>query len=115
MSFVDVAVAAVPTANKDDYLTHSRSAGEVFRENGALRYLECWGSDISDGDVTSFIKAVQCGADETVSVSIAVWPDKETRNAAMPKIMSDPRMAMDQMPFDGKRLIFGGFDALIDI
>jgi uncharacterized protein YbaA (DUF1428 family) len=115
MPFIDIAIAAVPTANKDAHVAHSSQAGEAFRDHGAQRYVECWGSEVPDGEVTSFLKAVQCGDDETVAVSLAFWPDQESRNAAMPKIMSDPRMSFDAMPFDGKRLIFAGFETVVDL
>jgi uncharacterized protein YbaA (DUF1428 family) len=88
---------------------------------GALRVLECWGEDVPDGETTDFRKAVKANSDESVVFSWIEWPDKATRDAAMKKMMDpgfeDPRMdpAKNPMPFDGKRLIFGGFAPVVDI
>ena len=114
MSYVDVFVAALPTAGKADYLAHSEKADAAFREYGALRVVECWGDDIPAGEVTSLPLAVKAGQDETVVVGWVEWPDKATRDAAWPKLMEDERMA-GPMPFDGKRLIHGGFDVMLEI
>ncbi|MGB7285674.1 MAG: DUF1428 domain-containing protein [Salaquimonas sp.] len=109
MSYIDGFVAAVPTANKDKFIAHSKAMMPFFKELGALSVTDCWGDDVPDGKVTSFPLAVQKKDDETVAFSWIVWPDKETRDAGMEKMMSDPRMAEVEMPFDGKRIIFGGF------
>ena len=111
MAYIDGFVAAVPTANRDQYLVHAEDAAVVFKEYGALKLVECWGDE-----VTSFPMAVKCGADETVVLSWILWPSKEARNEGMPKIMADPRMQPDTnpMPFDGKRMIFGGFEIILD-
>jgi len=116
MQFVDGFVAAVPTANKQKFQDHAQLAAGVFRENGALQVIETWGADVPDGVVTSFPKAVQCKPDETVVFSWIVWPSKEVRDAGMARTMSDPRldMAANPMPFDGKRLIYGGFDVIVE-
>ena len=89
----------------------------VFKEYGALKVVECWGDDVPDGKVTSFPMAVQKKDDETVVFSWIVWPSRETRDAGMKKMMEDPRMQPDSnpMPFDGKRLIYGGFNVLVDV
>jgi uncharacterized protein YbaA (DUF1428 family) len=93
----------------------------VFIEMGALRVLECWGEDVPDGETTDFRKAVKANSDESVVFSWIEWPDKATRDAAMAKMMDpgfvDPRMdpAKNPMPFDGKRLIFGGFAPVVNI
>ena len=88
-----------------------------FKEFGALNTVDCWGDDVPDGEVTSFPMAVKKQDDETVVFSWIVWPDKATRDAGMEKMMTDPRMQEDvnPMPFDGKRLIFGGFDIISEI
>ena len=116
MAYVDAFVAAVPTANREAYLGHAEAAGRVFRENGALGYVECWGDDIPDGEITSFPLAVKCAADETVCLGWAMWASREIRDAAMPKIMRDERMQPGKkpMPFDGMRLIHGGFEVVVE-
>ncbi|WP_249975328.1 DUF1428 domain-containing protein [Vreelandella olivaria] len=114
--YVDGFVAAVPSANKPQFIEHAQTAAVVFKEHGALRVVECWGDDVPDGEVTSFPMAVKCRHDETVLFSWIEWPSRAVRDEAMPKVMQDPRLQMDvnPMPFDGKRLIFGGFNTLID-
>ncbi|MCI2285759.1 DUF1428 domain-containing protein [Colwellia sp. MSW7] len=116
MSYVDGFVSAVPTINKDQYIAHAMLCAIVFKEHGALKITETWGDDVPDGEVTSFPKAVQCNKDETVVFSSVVWPSKEVRDAGWQAIMEDPRMQPDQnpMPFDGKRLIYGGFEVILE-
>jgi uncharacterized protein YbaA (DUF1428 family) len=109
-------VAAVPSDQKDAYLAHSSKAAEIFKEFGATRVVECWGDFILPGEMTSYPMAVAAKEGETVVTGWQEWPDKETAHANMEKAMSDPRLAaMGEMPFDGKRLIFGGFETLIDV
>jgi uncharacterized protein YbaA (DUF1428 family) len=121
MSYIDGFVIAVPTANKQKFLDHANLGDSVFIDLGATRVIECWGDDVQDGKVTDFRKAVQAKDDETVVFSWIEWPDKETRDAAMKKMMSedfkDERMNMEKnpMPFDGKRLIFGGFVPVVEL
>jgi uncharacterized protein YbaA (DUF1428 family) len=116
MAYVDGFVAAVPTANKEAYRTHSEAALAVFREYGATRCVECWGDDVPEGEVTSFSMAVKRQDDETVIFSWIEWPSKAVRDAGMAKVMADPRLAPGEnpMPFDGKRMIYGGFQPIID-
>ncbi len=116
MSYVDGFVVAVPTMNRDVYRKHAREAAAIFKEYGALKLVECWGDDVPDGEITSFPMAVKCKPDETVVFSWITWPSREARNEGMEKAMSDPRMkaAMDPMPFDGKRMIYGGFEMIVD-
>jgi uncharacterized protein YbaA (DUF1428 family) len=116
MTYIDGFVAAVPTANRDTYRKHAEKAAVVFKEHGALKLVECWGDDVPDGKLTSFPMAVQKKADETVVFSWIVWPSKQVRDAGMKKVMADPRVQPDAnpMPFDGKRLIFGGFQVLVE-
>lgn len=116
MTYVDGFVAAVPTANREKYIQHARDAAVVFKEHGALSLAECWGDDVPEGKVTSFPMAVKCQPEEAVVFSWITWPSKEVRNAAMPKVMEDPRLQADvnPMPFDGKRLIYGGFQMEVD-
>jgi len=116
MTYIDGFVAAVPTANREKYMRHAELAAVVFKEHGALHIVEGWGDDVPDGEVTSFTKAVQKKDDETVVFSWIVWPSKEVRDAGMQKVMADERMtqAANPMPFDGKRLIYGGFETLLE-
>jgi len=115
MSYIDGFVAAVPTANRELFRKHSAEAAEVFREFGALRVVECWGDDVPDGKLTSFPMAVQRKADETVVFSWIEWPSKGVRDAAMARVMTDDRLKPDvnPMPFDGQRMIYGGFEVLV--
>jgi uncharacterized protein YbaA (DUF1428 family) len=117
MSYIDGFVVAVANSNKEKYLKHAQTAGEIFKEYGALRVIEAWGDDVPDGEVTSFPMAVKANADETVVFSIAFWPSKEVRDEAWRKVMEDPRMQPEEnpMPFDGKRLIYGGFVPILEL
>ena len=117
MTYVEGFVVAVPTANKEAYRKHAADAAALFKEFGVARMVEAWGDDVPDGKVTDFRRAVQATADEVVCFSWVEWSDKATRDAAMAKMMEDPRMdpANMQVPFDGKRMIFGGFEALVDL
>ena len=116
MTYVDGFVAAVPTENREKYIKHAEDAAVVFKEHGALKMVECWGDDVPDGEVTSFPMAVKCEPDETVVFSWVLWPSRTVRDEGMQKIMEDPRMQPDvnPMPFDGKRLIFGGFEMIVE-
>ena len=116
MNYIDGFVAAVPTANREAYRQHAEKAAGLFREVGALAVVECWGDDVPDGKVTSFPMAVKRNADETVVFSWVVWPSRAARDEAWKKVMADPRMSPETnpMPFDGTRLIYGGFQVLVD-
>jgi uncharacterized protein YbaA (DUF1428 family) len=116
MSYIDGYVIPVPVANKDAYFKVARDCAAIFREHGALQVVECWGDDVPDGKVTSFPLAVQRKDDEAVVFSWIVWPSRSARDEGMKKFMEDPRMKAntDPMPFDGKRMIYGGFEAVLD-
>ena len=116
MTYVEGFIVAVPTSNKEEYRRHAAAAAPLFHEFGATRHLEAWASDVPDGKVTDFRKAVQAKEDESVVFSWFEYPSKEVRDAANGKMMSDPRMEEmgASMPFDGKRMIFGGFAATIE-
>jgi|SRR5262252_7876057 len=116
MSYIDGFVAAVPSAKRDTYKMHAEKAAVVFKEHGALKVVECWGDDVPDGKLTSFPMAVKKQADETVVFSWIVWPSRRVRDEGMKKVMADPRVQPDvnPMPFDAKRLIFGGFEVLVE-
>ncbi len=117
MSYFDAMVAAVPTANRDTYLKHSSAMNAIFKELGALRCVDCWGDDVPEGKLTSFPMAVKRADDETVVVGFIEWESKAARDAAWAKAMADPRMQPGAvaMPFDGKRMIYGGFDPILDL
>ena len=114
MPYVDGFVAAAPTASKADYQEHVRTMGALFKECGALRVVDCWGEDVPDGKLTSFPMAVKKEADETVVFGWIEWPSRAARDAGFAKAMQDPRLSSAAMPFDGKRMIFGGFDVIAD-
>ena len=117
MSYIDGFVAAVPTANKEKYIKHAALAAAVFKEHGALKVAECWGDDVPDGKLTSFPMAVKRKDDETVVFSWIVWPSRAVRDQAWEKVMADPRLSPETnpMPFDGKRLIYGGFETIVEV
>ncbi|MEO0375023.1 MAG: DUF1428 domain-containing protein [Cyanobacteria bacterium P01_A01_bin.17] len=116
MTYVDGFVLAVPTANHEIYKKFAEDACAIFKEYGALKVVECWGEDVPDGELTSFPMAVKCGEDETVVFSWIVWPSRSARDEGNKKAMSDPHMQkMKEMPFDGKRMIFGGFETMVDL
>lgn len=119
MAYFDALVIPVPTPNKDKFIAHARTADPVFLEHGATRVLECWGDDVTHGKVTDFYRAVAAQEDETIVFSWIEWPDKATRDRAWGAIMDpakpEPRMdpARNPMPFDGSRMIHGGFEAIV--
>ncbi|MFY0736260.1 DUF1428 domain-containing protein [Aurantimonas sp. NFXS3] len=115
MEYVDGFVVPVSAANKDAYREMAVKFAPLFKEFGALRMVECWGDDVPDGKVTDFRRAVQAEEGEVVVFSWITWPDKATRDAGMKRVMEDPRMQPGgDMPFDGKRMIFGGFQVILD-
>lgn len=114
MAYVEGFVAAVPAANKDVYRRHAVEAAKIFKELGATRIVECWGDDVPSGKLTDFRGAVKAKDDEVVVFSWVEYPSKEVRDAANKKMMSDDRMKGMEMPFDGKRMIFGGFAPILD-
>ena len=115
MSYVDGFVAAVPNANREKFKQHAEAAAAIFKEFGALSVAECWGDDVPEGKLTSFPMAVKLKEDETVVFSWIIWPSRQTRDAGMQKVMADPRLQPDvnPMPFDGQRMIFGGFEMIV--
>lgn len=116
MSYVDGFVAAVPKENKQAFIDHARHMAAYFKKWGALKSVENWGDDVPLGEVTSFPMAVKCAEGETVVFSWVVWPSKEVRDAGWAKIMEETQgdpVAM-QMPFDGKRMIYGGFETIFE-
>jgi uncharacterized protein YbaA (DUF1428 family) len=115
MSYIDGFVIPVPTGKKQAYLDMAAKAAPFFQEYGATRIVECWGDDVPNGKVTDFKGAVKAEPGETIVFSWIEWPSKEVRDEANRKMQNDPRMKMpEDMPFDGKRMIFGGFAPLLD-
>ena len=115
MSYVDGFVLAVPKQNIDAYKKMARIAGEVWKECGALDYVECIADDVPYGEVTSFPRAVQAKEDEVVVFSWITYQSRQQRDAINEKVMADPRIKeiMANMPFDGKRMIYGGFEIFL--
>lgn len=111
MAYVDGFLIPVPSARKADYKAFAEHWTGYFKNLGALSFYECWGDDVPEGKVTDFQRAVQLKDDETVVFSWMVWPDKETRNEAWGKMMEEDPPG--DMPFDGMRMIFGGFEPLV--
>lgn len=114
--YVDGFVLPVPDGNKDAYFQMAREASAVFLDHGATRFVECWGDDVPNGKVTDYRRAAHAKDGETVVFSWIEWPSKAARDSGMKATMEDPRikMAPETMPFDGARMIFGGFEPLVD-
>ncbi len=117
MSYIDGFVIAVANANRQAFIDFAKQFDPIFVEYGAIRVIEAWGDDVPDGKITDFRRAVQATAEESVVFSWVEWPDKATRDEGMKKMMEDPRMDPNKnpMPFDGKRMIFGGFEPVVDL
>ena len=115
MTYIDGFVIPVKTSDREAFLEHGRRVDAIFLELGALRVVEGWGEDVPHGKVTDFHRSVQAKEDETVVFSWIEWPDKATRDAAIKRMETDARMMAEPMPFDGKRMIFGGFSPAIDM
>ena len=114
--YTDGYAVPVPNANKQAYRKMAAKTAAVFTEHGATRVVEAWGDDVPDGKVTDFKRAVQAKTDENVVFSFVEWPNKALRDDAWEKVMQDERMQPDpnNMPFDGKRMFWGGFELLLD-
>ena len=114
--YIDGFLVPVPKGNKDAYRAMAEKHWPMFKEFGATRMVECWGDDVPKGKLTDFYGAVKAEDGEVVVFSWIAWPDKATRDAGMKKVMEDERMKnMKDMPFDGKRMIFGGFAPILDV
>lgn len=110
MSYVDGFMAAVPANKKAEYIAFAKQMGAIFKEHGALTVVDCWGDEVPQGKVTSMPMAVKCQDGELVCFGWVTWPSKAARQSGMGKAMEDPRMRDSKMPFDGSRMIFGGFE-----
>ncbi len=112
---IECALIPVPKGDKERFSATNARVAQIFLANGAVRILDFWGVDLPDGVVTDFKKAVKANDDETVVVSLIIWPDKATCDEGNAKLMADPNMpAPSEMPFDLKRMFFGGFEPLLD-
>lgn len=112
MAFYDVTVLPVPTDRKAAHEDHSRRVAALFRAHGATAVTDAWGAEVPDGTLTDFKRAVALQDGETVAVGWITWPDKATRDAGWEALMADPRMADMQPAFDGKRMIYAGFEGI---
>jgi uncharacterized protein YbaA (DUF1428 family) len=117
MSYIDGFVAPVPNAKREAYVQHAREMAALFKEHGALKVVECWGDDVPEGKLTSFPLAVKIEPGESVVFSWISWPSRAVRDDGWKKLMADPRMqpGTTPVPFDGKRLIYGGFEVLLEV
>ncbi|WFC43960.1 DUF1428 domain-containing protein [Pseudoxanthomonas sp. SE1] len=119
-SYVDGFILAAPTAKKTAFTDYANTFDTIFMGFGATRIIEGWGDDVPRGTQTDFFRAVQAKDDETVAFSWVEWPDKATRDAGMQKMMEDPRMDPSNpdnppMPFDGQRMVYGGFSPVVEL
>lgn len=114
MAYIDGMVCPVRAADREAYIEHAKKAAAVFREYGATRVTECWGTEVPEGKLTSFPMAVKLEEGEVAVFSWIEWPDRAAHDAAWEKMMKDERMQMSDMPFDGKRMIYGSFEMVLD-
>ena len=117
MIYADGFVLAVPKANIEAYKEMARTAGAVWKEHGAIDYVECIGDDVPYGELTSFPRAVQASDDETVVFSWITYESRARRDEIVAKVMADPRLQGDDWKnvFDGKRMIYGGFQSIVTL
>jgi uncharacterized protein YbaA (DUF1428 family) len=114
MSYVSGFLTPVPVANKQAYIDAARQGWEMFKRYGATSMTECWGEDVPDGKITSFPMAVKKKDDEVVVFSWITWPDRQTADKAFAAMMQDPAMKDMKMPFDGQRMMWGGFSPVFE-
>ena len=115
MTYFEGFIVPVPEANQDAFRTHANEVARLLKDCGVRRQVEAWDSDVPEGKVTDFRKSVDAKTDEKVVFAWFEYPDRQARDAANAKMMSDPRMEnMGEVPFDGKRMILGGFEAIVE-
>lgn len=116
MTYIEGFIVPVPTGNRDAYIKQASDVAPILREFGVKRHVEAWDSDVPEGKTTDFRKAVNAEAGEVIVFSWFEYPSRQARDAANQKMMSDPRMAKmgASMPFDGKRMVVGGFEAIVE-
>jgi uncharacterized protein YbaA (DUF1428 family) len=117
MPYVDGFLLAVPKENLEAYKEMAETAGAVWKDHGALSYVECVADDVPYGELTSFPRAVLAKDNEVVIFAWITYPSREARDAINAKVMADPRLKMENtaMPFDGKRMIYGGFQSIVEL
>jgi uncharacterized protein YbaA (DUF1428 family) len=115
MSYADGAVIPVPSANKQQYRAFAERNAALLKEYGALRVIDAWGDDVPEGESVDYKRAVLAEDAETIAYSWIEWPSKEARDAGWARAMADPRMMEGEMPFDGQRMIHGGFAMILDV
>lgn len=114
MSYVTGFLTPVPKSNREAYVASAREGWALFSKYGAVSSMECWGDDVPDGKHTSFPMAVKKKDDEVVVFSWLIWPDKQTADNAWARMQEDPAMKNMQMPFDGQRMMWGGFTPIFE-
>ena len=114
MTYVSGFLTPVEETRKDEYIQSAREAWPLFKEYGALEQMEAWGDNVPEGKHTDFRRAVDLKAGETVCFSWILWPDKATSDACEASMQADERWQHMKMPFDGKRMVFGGFQAIVE-
>jgi uncharacterized protein YbaA (DUF1428 family) len=114
MAYIDGYLIPVPDKNRDAYIALAEQAAAIFKKHGATQVVEAWGDDVPEGQHTSFPMAVKREEGETVVFSWVMWPSKAVRDAGMKAFMDEMQPTPESMPFDGKRMIFGGFQAIVE-
>jgi uncharacterized protein YbaA (DUF1428 family) len=115
VGYIDASVIPVPSGNKQSYVQSAKDRAQLMKECGATRVVDAWGDDVPDGKVTDYKGAVKANPNERIVYAWIEWPSKEIRDRGWEKAMKDPRMQSSQMPFDGKRMIYGGFAPMLDV
>jgi uncharacterized protein YbaA (DUF1428 family) len=115
MSYIDGVILAAPADGKQAYIDYAKAVAAIFMDYGATEIVDGWGDDVPEGKVTDYHRAVQAQPGETVVFSWILWPDKATRDLAWTRVMEDSRMGALKMPFDGKRMIYGGFERIAEL
>lgn len=115
MAYVDGFLIPVSNARKEEYRAHEEKWWPWFRDKGATGLVVCWGDEVPEGQQTDFRRAVDLQPDETVVFAWMTWPDKTIRDKAFAAMMEDGSMDMAEMPFDGKRMVYGGFAPILEV